>query len=647
MKKEKHKPSPKKKEIVPVIEKKLVVRLAFIIALVSVLLYANTLHHGYVLDDASIIKDNTMTKGGTSSLKDIFTSSYRAGQANAENDLYRPMSKALFAIEWEIAPDNSTLAHFINIVLYGIACVLMFLVFSRWTRINIYILFITTLLFAAHPIHTEVVANIKSADEILTMIFLMLSLNSAMKYLTEKKMPHLILFPVYFFFALLSKESAIVFVAIIPLFIYFFTEFPAKKNIQVTAIAAVVAVISLIIHKSVTGQIGIPIIPVIDNSLLYTDNTSLQKATAIMILGRYLLLLIFPHPLSCDYSFNTIPIVSGFGDPGFLFSLAIHLFLLIYAIKKLKEKHILSFCILFYLISMSIASNVFILIGTHMAERLLFFPSIAFCLGVSYLLCKLFKIDFENIIPTFSAFFKTAKSYVILTVVVILLFSIKTMARNKDWKSNSDLFAKDIETVPNSAHMLMYYTGDIIKKEKLDKMSPEAKQATLLKAKSLIEKALKIYELFPDAHYLRGRVLYDLKDFNEAHKEYARAAYLNPSKAMYHNNAGTALFGLGKFGEAAKEFETAMKLNPEDPDPPFNLGSAFGAMGENLRAQNKPEEARKMFLQANVYFEKAIKMKPDYKSAYKFMGATYYSLGDPVKGKEYSDKAALIIEKTE
>ncbi|MCE3278897.1 MAG: bacteriophage receptor-2C outer rane subunit [Bacteroidetes bacterium] len=159
MKKEKHKPSPKKKEIVPVIEKKLVVRLAFIIAL--------TLHHGYVLDDASIIKDNTMTKGGTSSLKDIFTSSYRAGQANAENDLYRPMSKALFAIEWEIAPDNSTLAHFINIVLYGIACVLMFLVFSRWTRINIYILFITTLLFAAHPIHTEVVANIKSADEIL------------------------------------------------------------------------------------------------------------------------------------------------------------------------------------------------------------------------------------------------------------------------------------------------------------------------------------------------------------------------------------------------------------------------------------------------------------------------------------------------
>ncbi|MCE3278898.1 MAG: hypothetical protein K0S44_1089 [Bacteroidetes bacterium] len=219
------------------------------------------------------------------------------------------------------------------------------------------------------------------------------------------------------------------------------------------------------------------------------------------------------------------------------------------------------------------------------------------------------------------------------------------MARNKDWKSNSDLFAKDIETVPNSAHMLMYYTGDIIKKEKLDKMSPEAKQATLLKAKSLIEKALKIYELFPDAHYLRGRVLYDLKDFNEAHKEYARAAYLNPSKAMYH--AGTALFGLGKFGEAAKEFETAMKLNPEDPDPPFNLGSAFGAMGENLRAQNKPEEARKMFLQANVYFEKAIKMKPDYKSAYKFMGATYYSLGDPVKGKEYSDKAALIIEKTE
>jgi tetratricopeptide (TPR) repeat protein len=641
MKKQKNIQANKKKEM-PVIENKLLLRLSFIIAVFSFLIYANTLKHEFVLDDASIITQNKMTQGGTSSMKEIFSTAYRAGNVNFENNLYRPLSKAMFAIEWQLSPDNPAIHHFMNVLLYAIACVLMFLVFTRWTKINVYVLLISTLLFAAHPIHTEVVANIKSRDEILTMIFLLLSLNSALKYLNAKKMISLIAFLFCFFLALLSKESAIVFIAIVPLFIHFFTEIPLRKNLQLTFAAAGVGIVSLIIHKSVIGSIGLDNIPVIDNSLLYTSNVILQKATAVLIMGKYLLLLIFPHPLSSDYSFNTIPIVSGFGDAGFIFALAIHVFLLVYALKKFKEKHILSFCILFYLVSMSIASNLFMLIGTHLAERLLFFPSIAFCLAVSYGLCKLFKINFEELIPAFSNFFRSAKGYVIVSVAIILLYSVKTTARNKDWKSNAALFEKDIQTVPNSAHMLMYYTDYLSKKERLDKLSPEARQTQLLKAKGHIEKALKIYELFPDAHYLLGKIKYEMKDYEGSYKEYFRALSLNPGKAMYHNNAGTALFSLGRFEEAAKEFETAMKLDPTDPDPPFNLGSAYGAMGEAYRQRSDVQTANKMFNTAIPYFQKAIKMKPDYRSAYQFLGTTYINMGDTMNGKIYIDKAAQI-----
>jgi tetratricopeptide (TPR) repeat protein len=188
----------------------------------------------------------------------------------------------------------------------------------------------------------------------------------------------------------------------------------------------------------------------------------------------------------------------------------------------------------------------------------------------------------------------------------------------------------------------MYYTDYLSNKDELKELSPEKKQAQLLRAKGYIERALKIYELFPDAHYLYGRILYELKDFEGAHREYSRALYLNPGKAMYHNNTGTALFALGKYYEAAVEFEKAMNLSPSDADHPFNLGSAYGAMGEAYRSKNDQANASKMFNSAITYFQKAIKMKPDYKSAYQFLGTTYMNIGDTLNGRIYLEKASRI-----
>ena len=161
MKKQKHAAKPKQ-AAAPVVERKLLIRLSLIIAVFAFVLYANTLHHEFVLDDNSVILENTMTQGGASSLKEIFSTAYRAGYPNAENNLYRPLSKAMFAVEWQLSPNNPGIHHFVNVLLYALACVVLFIVLSRWTKINIYILFITALLFVAHPIHTEVVANIKS-----------------------------------------------------------------------------------------------------------------------------------------------------------------------------------------------------------------------------------------------------------------------------------------------------------------------------------------------------------------------------------------------------------------------------------------------------------------------------------------------------
>ncbi|MCW3085583.1 MAG: repeat-containing protein YrrB [Bacteroidetes bacterium] len=633
------------KNIPATLNKKLILRLALIIGIFSFLIYANTLHHGYVLDDESVIKANVQTQGGVSSLKAIFTSDYRAGFPNANSNLYRPLSKAMFAIEWQLSPNNPTLNHFINILVYAILCSLLFVILLRLTKLNVYVVFITALLFAAHPIHTEVVANIKSRDEILSMLFILLSIQALLNYVRDKNNRSFIGYLFCFLMALLSKESAMVYIGLVPLLLYFFTGTEAKNNIRLTLSAAAIGVFFLFLHYKIIGSIGLSNIPVIDNSLLVTKSFFEQKATAILILGKYLLLLIFPHPLSSDYSFDTIPLVTSFANAGFLLALLVHVGLLIYAFLKLKEKQIFSFCIFFYLISMSIASNIFMLIGTHMAERLLFLPSLAFCLAAVYGLCKLLKIDASDPNLKWSVFLNHAKPLIGIAAVVLVFYSAKTVIRNKDWAANSTLFAKDLETVPNSAHMLMYSADYLSNTDTLKLFSPEEQQVRLLKAQKYINKALSIYNLFPDAHYLSGRIWYQFKNYQEALKSYSAAMALNPGLESYHNNVGTCLFALGRYEEAAKEFAKAAELNPNDADPPFNTGSAYGSMGEAYRSKGDMENANKMFLIAIDNFKKAIRLNPNYKSAYQFLGTTYNSIGDTANGQIYLEKASQIPAK--
>lgn len=608
--------------------KKLVKQLAWICGILGFILYLNTVNHLYVLDDFSIIKENTMTKKGVSAMKDIFTHSYRDGFNKDESGLYRPLSKAMFAIEWQIAPDKPSFSHWVNVILYGLSCALLFVVLQKILKTNPIIPLAATILFAAHPIHTEVVANIKSRDEILSFLFIIISMLFVYRYAEENKPKYLFVALAGFFLSLLSKESSITYLAVVPVTIYFFTKASLQKLLVATGAMAGVVLVYLLIHQSIIGSVGLDNVPVVDNSLFATTDKTVQKATAISILGRYLKLLFVPYPLSCDYSYNTIPLVNNFGDPVFLLSLLLHLGIFAYAIVKIKKKTLLSYAILFYFITMSIASNVFYLIGTNMAERLLYLPSLGFTLAVAILLARLFKVNEQTNYGNISSFFEGNRKVIIVLLVIIIPFSILTWSRNADWKSVKTLFDHDVKVVPNSAHMLFYHANMMTNKDSLAKMPPVEKEAVMKYALDELQRALKIYEQFPDAHNQVGKIQYEFKQYDNARKSYQRALELNNSNATYHNNFGTCLFVTGQYAEAEKAFRKAIELQPSYPDALCNLGSVYGTLGEINKGQGKPNEAKAYFEQAIVYFKKTITEDAGYLSAYNFIAATYKNLGD-------------------
>ena len=87
---------------------------------------------------------------------------------------------------------------------------------------NILLPFIATLLFVVHPIHTEVVANIKSRDEILCLLLFLIALCVSVKYARQGGIRYLAIAAISIFLAMLSKETAVTMALIAPMTVYFF-----------------------------------------------------------------------------------------------------------------------------------------------------------------------------------------------------------------------------------------------------------------------------------------------------------------------------------------------------------------------------------------------------------------------------------------
>ena len=137
---------------------------------------------------------------------------------NVNLGYYRPLSLVTFAIENQFFPKNAYVGHLDNVLLYGLTGFCLYLLLTRIFR-GMYPLFSlsVTLLFLAPPIHAEVVANIKSRDEILAFLSLILSLlfflrhhalQSRDRRSTWRRWHGLLISGTFFHLALLSKETA-------------------------------------------------------------------------------------------------------------------------------------------------------------------------------------------------------------------------------------------------------------------------------------------------------------------------------------------------------------------------------------------------------------------------------------------------------
>ncbi len=194
----------------------------------SFILYGQSINYGYVLDDDLIYVYNKAVQQGIAGIPEIFT------KTNCPlymmQGSYRPLPMAHLAVEEQFSALTPSVNHFFNVFYYGLLGIILFALLSRLLK-NTHrsIPLLITLIFLAHPVHSEVVANIKSRDEIFCFAFLLLSLLLLFKYIEKGKIAALATSVLCFFLGLLSKESGLTFLAIIPLALFYFSNEKIKR----------------------------------------------------------------------------------------------------------------------------------------------------------------------------------------------------------------------------------------------------------------------------------------------------------------------------------------------------------------------------------------------------------------------------------
>lgn len=565
--------------------------LSFLIFLLAFVLYANTIGFGYVLDDDVVFLKNKSVQAGTAGIKEILSNSFTYGFTGLNDRVqsYRPVVLIVYAIEKQMFGNDPQAGHFINVFLFALTCVLLFRFTTRLlTPLSLPVIktgnwslpvsFFVALLFAAHPVHTEAVANIKGRDEIINLLFLLASSHFLLKHVDGSEKKYFILSVVFFFLALLCKEIAVTFLAILPMMIFFFRTTPLKKiAIGMISFAGAFILYMLIRNNVLDGGAGEQKMLVVNNALAAATNGADRVATALLILGKYVQLLFFPHPLSWDYSFNQIPIVS-FSNGQVMLTvaglLAMAGFALYILFRKWKQPQgpmqpvalVSAFAILYFFLTMSVISNIFILIGATMGDRFLFTSSVAFCLAVPFWLERGGKMMLIS-----------------GTAIILLLFSFKTIDRNRDWENNYALFLSGVEAAPNSSRAQSALGSSY--REMAEREQDPVKRGNLYgQAIQQYQKAVDILPENTEALYNLGVCYYAIGDRASARNVYVKTLQYAPDQANAANNLGVLYFEEKNYEEARKCFEQSVKYMPSNSDAWGNLGAIEHNLGNLPKA---------------------------------------------------------------
>lgn len=553
--------------------------IAFLLAVVA-LAYSNTLVNSFTLDDRIYIDLNPQVTDA--SLRGLFA-------ANKLANVFRPVTFATLALNWKLGQTQPFGYHLFNLLLHGAATLLFyFLLEAIFFELSQgapsprdkLVAFAAALIFAVHPIHTEAVSSIVGRAEILAAGFIF-----AAWILHLKDRP--IAASICFALALLSKESAVAFLPLILVGDYARGKW--KPRLSYALVTGLTLVYLAVLWKVQGGHLGRASINPLDNPLAGLP-AGWRVLNALRVSWKYVALHFYPAKLSCDYSFNAIPVYRDWRHTlTALFAALVVAAAWIAAIAKRKSALILVGAI--YLIGFATTANILLPTGTIMGERLAYLPSAGFCL----------------LVAMGWSWLRDRQKLVALAALTAVVggFAMRTLVRNQDWRDNLSLFEAGVRAAPGSAKMHSGLGAQYLAEGRIDLAGPELEAALRINAN--YPDAMESYGLlqstignYQGAGVLMERALnmsnrdnpnYDFMAVNFAavlmqtgHQDAAldllnREITESPRYARAWANRAVIHYQQGETGPARADAETALRLEPDNKQA-HNLMSRLDGSAE-------------------------------------------------------------------
>jgi tetratricopeptide (TPR) repeat protein len=536
---------------------------AFVI--LSFIFYGNSIKNKYAMDDdlvtttynyptekakdRNLVSRHENVEMGIAGIPKIFVSHYAVNKK--QSYAYRPVVTSTFAIEYQFFGSNPGVSHFFSVLLYGLTVILIFrFIRVAMPRANILYAVIVAILFLIHPLHSEVVNNIKSRDELLCLSFGVAFMIHLMKYMDSKKWISLVYAAVFILLSLLCKRTGIIFIPISLLALYFFRQ---VKILHLLFFAIGLGVLFFIwrgisaglLDEKVTREMGF-----FENPL--NSSSSMLERIPMYFYSNYyyVCLLLFPYPLIYYYGYNQVEIAT-WADPIVWIAAVVMIAIVGVLFYRIKKRESWVFGALFFFIAIGGACNLLFPAVGIIAERFAFVASFGFSISVGWLIYRLIKSKL-----------KSAKLITYGVIGVIALSSlVMTVKRNADWMDRETLYTTDIEHQSESAksHSLLgQYYANISKsiQRKMQNSKLQGDQRMIQQVKEASDSA--IY------HFTRCVEIYE-------------------GYTVSYNNLGAMYFTYrGDNINAQKNFQTAVDQDSAYVEANVNLGNSILADGEKF-----------------------------------------------------------------
>jgi len=617
-----------------------------LLAMVCVLVYANSFWNDFVWDDQALVTANSYLPDWRN-VPTLFTTNLFAG-AGRESAFYRPIQALTFMVDYHIWGKRPFGYHLTNMLLHLANAMLLYVLIAPIASRRAAI--IASLLFVAHPLQTEAITYISGRADPLALCFLLVAL---LCYRKAWAHPGAGLWRLAslaaFFLALLSKEMALIFPALLVL--YDLTTDPvARPRALLERFGRRYA--PYLVIMGLYGGLR-RLLP--DLYLVPEGGVPLSLGQRLLlslrVFGEYLGLLAVPRDLHMERS---VPVPTSLLTPQVLVG-ALGLLLMIglacWAWPRVRP---LTLGVGWFILGFLPISNL-IPLNAYMAEHWMYLPGIGLFIAVGLAIDAV-----ADRLPQW---------WPIGLFSIILLYAGSAIGRNRDWKDEATFYTLTLKHAPESWRVRANLGNMYLSKGQLDQAVEIFQSAQRLNPFDLVSylgmgeayeklgrdqeaieqygKALLIYPRAARAHLQLAKLYVKIGEKDRAAEHYEAAPQARVRSVLRLTAAGDRHMQGRRYGEAAEVYKQAIELSPSDADLRSKLGLAYAAMGEGERAKREYERALKVnpaslnarnylgayFMQKSLWeqaveqFQEVIRLAPEHADARNNLGISYYQLG--------------------